>query len=141
MDKSLQRPSHRPRPYLAVQGLILLLITAQACFGAQAARTIKFKRGQTSVQVKGQFTRDTPEVSYTIRARAGQHMRVEVIPLTRHLNIEGHVKFPKSDLEPGNPGRFILDENLPEDGTYRILITQRYNERRTGKFILKIEIL
>ena len=67
-------------------------------------------------------------------------MRVEIVPVTGELNTEGNVKYPHSNLEPGNPGGVVFDEDLPEDGVYRIRVGQRFNEKKVGKFILKVSI-
>jgi hypothetical protein len=67
-------------------------------------------------------------------------MRVEVVPMTTNLRTQGSVKFPYSPLEPGSPGGVVFDEQLPEDGLYHIRIGQRFNEKKAGGFMLKIQI-
>ena len=123
-------------PVLAVLCLSTLLCLANPV--ASAEQHLRFKRGQTSLWVRGQLTQHRPALYYTIYARAGQYMRVEIVPLTADLHTEGSVKFPHSPLEPGNPGGVVFDEQLPTDGMYRIRVGQRFNETKAGRFMLKL---
>ena len=127
------------RPVVLAISLMFLLLFVRVYPVQSANAYIKLKHGQTSLCVKGQFTKRRPERYYTIYARAGQQMRVEVLPVTADLNTEGSVKFPHSELEPGNPGGVVFDETLPKDGIYRIRVGQRFNEKKIGRFILKIK--
>jgi hypothetical protein len=141
MLPSANMPSQcgRTRTALVVSSIIVLLL-CQVGLVANAEIRLKFKRDQTAISVRGQFTSRRSERYYTVSARAGQHMRVEIIPLTVNLNTVGNVKYPHNKLELGNPGGVVLDEDLPEDGVYRIRVGQRFNEKKVGRFILKVSI-
>src|SRR2546425_11663280 len=117
----------RTCPIFSAISLATLLFFIQPTPPASADTLLRLKPGRTSLRVRGQFTKKNPERYYAVYARAGQHMRVEIIPLTANLHTEGNVKFPRSELEPGNPGGVVFDEQLPEDGMYRIRVGQRFN--------------
>jgi hypothetical protein len=131
----IRRIRHTP---VAILLVVLPLWYTQASPSRSVDHHLKFKRGQNTICVKGQFIKKRAEVYYTVYGHAGQHMRVEIIPLTANLNTQANIKFPSSNLEPGNPGGVVFDEKLPEDGIYRIRVGQRFNEKKVGRFMIKI---
>src|SRR5262245_34899575 len=99
-DKSPPQASEIPLAFPATLLFILFLFVQDNPL-ARADKHLRLKQDHTPICVEGQFTKKSSERYYTVRARAGQHMRVEVVPITANLNTEGSVKFPNSDLEPG----------------------------------------
>jgi hypothetical protein len=95
---------------------------------------------QKAVRLIGIFTAERPERFYCVFAQRGQHMKITIIPQTPDLNTQGNVHFPHGDLEPGGPGGVIFNEQLPDDGLYRIRIAQRFGEKKAGQFELMIEL-
>jgi hypothetical protein len=124
---------------LQVAFLIALLHTSaqNTSLGAEV-RPISFKPGQTSAQVEGQFTKNVTAVYFSLRARAGQHMRIQIKPVTPTLITAGVVIYP-SGKQDGGPGGLIFDAELTESGEYRIRVTQRQS-RAPGVFRLEVEI-
>lgn len=116
----------------------LLLSLAHNSSGAAGAQCIIFKPGQTSARVEGRFTKNVTEVYYSLRARAGQHMRVTITPVTPGLITGGVVIYPSGNQD-GGPGGLIFDSDLTETGEYRIRVTQRQN-RAEGVFRLEVQI-
>src|SRR5262245_60217116 len=72
--------------------LATLLCFVQANPVSSAEKHLRLKRGQTSICVRGQFTKQRPELYYTVYAHAGQQMRVEIVPMTADLHTQGSVK-------------------------------------------------
>jgi len=73
-----------------------------------------------------------------LRAKAGQHMRVEI---NARGATRGMVTFPSGKQE-GAPGGVIFDDNIDESGDYRIGVSESsMGDAWRGSFALKIEIL
>jgi hypothetical protein len=104
---------------------------------AAPVRRIRFKPGQTSASVKGRLNGMNDERLFVLRARKGQHMRVEIIGkgATR-----GWVIAPSGE-EDGQPGGVIFDDQLKETGDYKIRVTEsQMADAWKGTFILKVSI-
>src|SRR5690242_9503568 len=97
----------------------LLLLLYAADLQAAEAQRIRFPKGKTSVEVSGRFTRQTTERSFVLWARKGQHMKVEIKPLSPTLITAGTVDSP-SGTSDGGPGGVIFDGDLTETGDYKI---------------------
>jgi hypothetical protein len=95
---------------------------------------------QRSIRLAGSFTAERPEKFYCFFARRGQQARIRIVPQTADLNTQDNLRFPHGDLEPGGPGGLIFDEQLPEDGLYRLRIGQRFGEKKAGQFDLIIKL-
>jgi hypothetical protein len=110
--------------------------------GAAAATRIRFARGAISAQVRGQFTRNkNADAVYRIGAKAGDHMIVNIIPLTDGLMTAGEVTSP-SGKQDGQHGGVIFNADLTETGDYTVRVTRNLmgTERADGAFILEIVI-
>ena len=109
--------------------------------GAAATR-IRFARGAISAQVRGRLTRDKgADALYRIGAKAGDHMIVNVIPLTDGLATGGEVTSPSGRAE-GQHGGVIFNADLTETGDYTVRVTRNLmgTERADGAFILEVVI-
>jgi hypothetical protein len=103
---------------------------------------LRLDKGEREVHViYGRFVRGKPEMSYCLYGRAGQQLRITIKP-SGNLNTEGQLRFPgtpsQPDWAPGNPGGVVFDEALPWTGEYRLVVGQRYNEKKIGKFSIEI---
>ena len=82
--------------WLLVLLITILLFVPGASF-AQARRTsnaperIRFTVGAISAQVHGRFTPTNERVRYVIKANKGDHMVLNIIPVTRGLTMAGTV--------------------------------------------------
>jgi hypothetical protein len=126
---------------LVVRFLVLVaafLLLFQRDLAAAGTQWIIFKPGQTSAMVEGRFSKDVTAVYYSLHARAGQHMRVNIRPLTPTLITAGVVISP-SGKEDGGPGGLVFDSDLSETGVYRIRVTQRQS-RVEGVFRLEVAV-
>lgn len=130
---------------LVVITLFLVTLPAPA-FGQTSARAkvpqrIKFTTGAISAQVSGQFTRLNPRVRYVIRAKKGDHIVVNVIPVTKGLTMAGIVASPSGQGD-GGPGGIIMNADLTESGDYTIEVSQHTmgSNYSSGNFILEVVI-
>jgi hypothetical protein len=91
--------------------------------------------------VRGKFTPANERPRYVIKAGKGDHMVVNIIPVTPGLTMAGTVKFP-SGLGDGGPGGIIMNAELGEGGDYTIEVSQHTmgSNYRSGSFILEIVI-
>src|SRR5262245_6355577 len=120
----------------------LVLLVALLPASATAQETEDCERVslvQGTVRLIGTLTVERPEGFYCVFGQRGQHMKITIKPQTPDLNTVGNVRFPLGDLEPGGPGGVIFDEQLPDDGLYRIRVAQRF-EKKPGQFELTIEL-
>lgn len=102
-----------------------------------APQRIKFAIGAVSAQTAGQFTPANERVRYVIKANAGDHMIVNIIPVTKTLTMGGTVKTP-SGAGDGGPGGIIMNADLTESGDYTIEVFQHTmgSNLVSGRFIL-----
>jgi hypothetical protein len=118
--------------FLISSGLISL-VSAQ-----KPPQRVTFARGATVARVTGYIRGTNDEALFVLRARAGQHMRVEI---NGRGATRGVVIFP-SGKQDGQPGGLIFDDNIDESGDYRIRVTESSMANAwRGSFVLKIEIL
>jgi len=109
---------------------------------APRAERIRFTRGAISAQVRGQLTRDkSADALYLVGAKAGDHMIVNVIPLSDGLATGGEVTSP-SGKQDGQHGGVIFNADLTETGDYTVRVTRNLmgTERADGLFILEVVI-
>lgn len=106
-----------------------------------APQRIKFSIGAISTHVAGEFTPANERPTYVIKARAGDHMIVNIIPVTKSLTMGGTVKSP-SGAGDGGPGGIITNSDLTENGDYVIEVFQHTmgSNLASGKFVLEIVI-
>ncbi len=124
----------------------LLLVTSLASVLAVAAQRrppqrIRFLPGSVSTQVRGSFSRQNERPRYVIRARKGDHMVVNIIPVTKGLTMAGTVSSPSGHGD-GGPGGIIFNADLTEAGDYTIEAAQHTmgSNYSAGNFILEIVI-
>jgi len=124
---------------LSVLALIALVLVAQTPFASTASpeRRIRFKRGATTARVKGYLKGINDEALFVLRARRGQHMRVE---MTGQGATRGFITSPSGE-ENGAPGGVVFDEELKETGDYHIRVTEsQMADEWKGSFVLKVTI-
>ena len=110
--------------------------------GSARATRIRFTRGAISAQVRGQLTKDkNADAFFVVRAKAGDHMIVNIIPLTQGLATGGEVTAP-SGQGGGQHGGVIFNSDLTETGDYTIRVTRNLmgTERADGLFILEVVV-
>lgn len=102
---------------------------------------IKFSIGAISAHVAGQFNPANERPTYVIKARAGDHMIVNIIPVTKSLTMGGTIKSPSGQGD-GGPGGIIMNSDLTESGDYVIEVFQHTmgSNLASGKFVLEIVI-
>ena len=101
---------------------------------------IKFMPGAISAQVRGRLVKNA-ETFFVVNAQAGQHMIVNIIPLTRGLLTGGIVISPSGD-EDGQHGGLIFNSDLTVTGDYKIRVDPNLmgSERMDGLFIVEVVI-
>src|SRR6185436_652149 len=101
-------------------------------------RRITFARGATVARATGYLRGVRDEKWFSLRARANQHMRIEI---KGRGPTRGVLVFP-SGKQDGGPGGMIFDGVVDENGDYRIRVTESSmaNSWR-GRFTLTVEIL
>jgi hypothetical protein len=87
---------------------------------ANAQTRVYFARGATRATVRGYLRGAHDEANFVLRARAGQHMRVEI---RGRGATRGMVTFPSGQGD-GQPGGVIFDGILPDTGDYGIRVTE-----------------
>src|SRR5262245_47619794 len=92
--------------------------------------------------VRGTFTAEHHERFYCVSAHRGQHMKI-TMGKTPDLDLQCNVYFPRGNLSPGASTAApvpCFDEQLPDDGLYRIRIGQRFGGKKPGRFEFTIEL-
>ena len=114
---------------------------AQTHRSASPPVRIRFTTGAISAQVPGRFTPANERVRYVIKARKGDHMVVNIIPVTHGLTMAGTVGFPSGQGD-GGPGGIIMNSDLTEGGDYTIEVNQHTmgSNYSSGSFILEVVI-
>ena len=102
---------------------------------------IRFTSGAISAQVRGRFTPLNERVRYVIKARKGDHMVVNIIPVTPGLTMAGTVRSPSGQGD-GGPGGIITNSDLDESGDYVVEASQHTmgSNYKSGSFILEVVI-
>jgi len=103
-----------------VSGSLFVIIMACAGLTAHAQTRVYFARGATRATVRGYLRGARDEANFVLRARAGQHMRVEI---RGRGATRGMVTFPSGQGD-GQPGGVIFDGILPDTGDYGIRVTE-----------------
>jgi hypothetical protein len=121
--------------------LIPVATLAQTHRNVSPPERIRFTTGAISAQVRGRFTPANERVRYVIKARKGDHMVVNIIPVTHGLTMGGTVGFPSGQGD-GGPGGIIMNSDLTENGDYVIEVSQHTmgSNYRSGSFILEVVI-
>src|SRR2546425_4414329 len=95
----------------------IIALTSLATF---AQTRIYFARGSTRAIARGYLRGIRDEANFVLRARAGQHMRVEI---KGGGPTRGVVIFPSSGQD-GGPGGVVFDGILLDTGDYLIRVTE-----------------
>jgi len=85
-----------------------------------AQTRVYFARGATRATVRGYLRGTRDEANFVLRAKAGQHMRVEI---RGRGATRGMVTFPSGQGD-GGPGGVVFDGLLPATGDYGIRVTE-----------------
>ncbi len=114
---------------------------AQTHDKASPPARIRFTTGAISAQVRGRFTPVNERVRYVIKATKGDHMIVNIIPVTRGLTMAGTVRSPSGQGD-GGPGGIIMNSDLEESGDYIVEVSQHTmgSNYKAGSFILEVVI-
>ncbi len=99
-----------------------LFVAIMACAGltANGQTRVYFARGATRATVRGYLNGIHDEANFVLRAKAGQHMRVNI---RGRGATRGMVTFPSGQGD-GGPGGVIFDGILPDTGDYGIRVTE-----------------
>jgi hypothetical protein len=131
---------------LLLAGLVAFVFVPASSFaqtprGTNAPERIRFTTGAISAQVRGRFTPANERVRYVIKAGKGNHMIINIIPVTRGLTMAGTVVSPSGQGD-GGPGGIIINSELIETGDYLIEVNQHTmgSNYKSGSFILEIVI-
>ncbi len=129
-----------------VKAAILSMLVASpiAALTTSLARPVRinFAHGALSSQVRGQLTKNKSlDALYVVKAKAGDHMIVNVIPLTEGLMTGGDVTSP-SGAQDGQHGGIIFNADLTESGDFTIRVSRNLmgTQRPDGAFILEVVI-
>src|ERR1700704_129875 len=96
---------------------VLFISSASA---QKAPQRVYFARGATEARAAGYLRGIRGEVVFVLRAKAGQHMRVDI---RGRGATRGMVIFPDGQQD-GAPGGVVFDGILPVTGDYRIRVTE-----------------
>ena len=126
---------------LIITLLLSPLAASQSRGRGPSPQRIKFAVGAISAHVTGQFTPKNERVRFVIKARAGDHMIVNIIPVTRTLTMAGTVKTPSGEGD-GGPGGIIMNADLTDNGDYTIEVFQHTmgSNLSSGSFVLEVVI-
>jgi hypothetical protein len=123
---------------LFASAVVAIAFAVAAAQTESAPRRIKFARGATVARATGYLRGVNDEVWFVLRAKPGQHMRIEI---RGRGPTRGVVFFP-SGKQDGGPGGVIYDGVIDESGDYRIRVTESsMAEAWRGRFTLKVRIL
>ncbi len=113
----------------------LIALTSLATF---AQTRVYFARGATRATARGYLRGIRDEANFVLRAKAGQHMRVEI---KGRGATRGMVTFPSGQGD-GQPGGVIFDGILPDTGDYRISVSESsMADPWRGSFTVTIDIV
>ena len=105
---------------------------------ADSQTRIYFAPGATRSTVRGYLRGINDQAFFVLRAKAGQHMRVEI---RGRGPTRGEVMFP-SGGQDGGPGGVVFDGIIPDNGDYRIRVTESsMAEAWRGNFTLVIDVV
>jgi hypothetical protein len=136
--------NHLSRTTLTLSISLLLIISSltPAQNGTSSRpRRITFIPGSVSTQVRGYIPRGQKETFFVLKAKAGDHMIVNIISTTRGFETGGEVMAPSGAVE-GRHGGIIFRGHLKETGDFKIRVAANLmaGDRTDGSFILEIVI-
>src|SRR5258708_5302047 len=105
---------------------------------AQSQTRVYFAHGATRTTARGYLRGIRDEANFVLRAKSGQHMRVEI---RGRGATRGVVIFPSSGQD-GGPGGVVFDGVLPDTGDYRVRVTESsMADAWRGNFTLIVDIV
>ena len=118
--------------------LLAAIIVSCTVVVTNAQTRIYFARGATRATARGYLRGARASASFVLRAKAGQHMKVEI---RAQGATRGAVIFP-SGKQDGGPGGVIYDEKVDETGDYRISVGESsMAEPWRGSFTVVVDIV
>jgi hypothetical protein len=126
---------HKPKMscYLAAAAIVAL-----SSLAINAQTRVHFARGATRATVRGYLRGARDEANFVLRAKAGQHMRIEI---KGRGATGGTVTFPSGQAD-GQPGGVIFDGLLPDTGDYGIRVTESMRaDSWRGAFTVIIDVV
>jgi hypothetical protein len=129
---------------ILVLGLLMIAYIPDAAAQARASSRptrIRFMSGAISAHVRGQLMKNRGEAFYVVKAKAGDHMIVNIISTTPGFETGGEVTAP-SGASDGQHGGIIFNSDLTETGDFQIRVTLNLMAglRHSGSFILEVVI-
>ena len=126
---------------LRLSSFTLVLLIPLTSLAQTPPTRIRFTVGAISAQVRGRFTPANERPHYVIKAGKGDHMVVNIIPVTRGLTMAGTVASPSGQGD-GGPGGIVFNADLTEGGDFTIEVSQHTmgSNYKSGSFILEIVI-
>jgi hypothetical protein len=122
---------------LSSYALFVLAVVVFASSAAQAQTRIYFARGATRATARGYLRGIRDEANFVLRAKAGQHMRVNI---QGRGATRGTITFPSGQGD-GGPGGVVFDGILPDTGDYHIRVTESsMAEAWRGNFTVIVDI-
>lgn len=111
---------------------------------SHANTPIYFAKNRTSTTVTGTLSPKQTAKTYTISAKKGQYMRVELFPKKgspEFANV-GEVTAPSGKMQ-GDKGGIIYQACLPETGQYQLRIARNLmaTQGKTAGYVAKVMIL
>jgi hypothetical protein len=123
---------------MIVAGFLISSSSSSSVHAQRGPQRVTFARGATVARATGYLRGMNDSADFVLRAKAGQHMRVEI---SARGATRGMVTFPSGKQE-GAPGGVIFDDDIGENGDYRIGVSESsMGDAWRGSFVLKIEIL
>jgi hypothetical protein len=117
--------------------LAVAAIIALSSLATFAQTRVYFARGATRATTRGYLRGAHDEANFVLRAKAGQHMRVEI---RGRGATRGMVTFPSGHGD-GQPGGVIFDGILPDTGDYGIRVTESSMANAwRGNFTLIVDV-
>ena len=131
--------NHKMRIFnLSMSAMIVGAFLISSVRAQKAPQRVTFARGATVARARGYLRGMNDAAEFVLRAKAGQHMRVEV---SARGATRGMVTFPSGKQE-GAPGGVFFDDDIDESGDYRIGVSESsMGDAWRGSIVLKIEIL
>jgi hypothetical protein len=118
-------------------GVLAVVLTALAA-GQNSDHPIHLPTGKTTASARGFLGKRSQTVFFSLSARAGQRLRVRIVPLASGLRTAAVVIYP-SGRQEGGPGGVVFDRELRETGIYRLRVTPRFG-RGHGSFRVDVKL-
>lgn len=122
----------------SLAAMITAVFLISSASAQKAPQRVYFARGATEARATGYLRGIRDEAVFVLRAKAGQHMRVDI---RGRGATRGVVMFPNGQQD-GAPGGVVFDGILPVAGDYRIMVTESsMADAWSGSFTLIINVV